>query len=108
MVALPLMDAILVDLICGTGNEVIQDGGRKRKEMRSSRWRPEAEGPPFSAATAIGVEKFSLYYSQVAEKRVALLALSCRVEIKGWLCACAGSRRMRISSAPETSVNSVN
>ena len=31
MVALPLPAALLVDLICGTGNEVIQDGGRKRK-----------------------------------------------------------------------------
>ena len=31
MAALPLPVAILDDLICGTGNEVIQDGGRKRK-----------------------------------------------------------------------------
>ena len=31
MAALPLPAAILDDLICGTGNEVIQDGGRKRK-----------------------------------------------------------------------------
>ena len=31
MAALPLPAAILDDLICGTGNEVIQDGDRKRK-----------------------------------------------------------------------------
>ena len=31
MAALPLPAAILDDLICGTGNEVIQDGERKRK-----------------------------------------------------------------------------
>ena len=31
MAALPLPTAILDDLIPGTGNEVIQDGGRKRK-----------------------------------------------------------------------------
>ena len=31
MATLPLPAAILDDLICGTGNEVIQDGGRKRK-----------------------------------------------------------------------------
>ena len=31
MAALPLPVAILDDLICGTGNEVIQDGDRKRK-----------------------------------------------------------------------------
>ena len=31
-------------------------------EWGHPRWRPEAEGPPFSAAAAMGVEKFSLYY----------------------------------------------
>ena len=31
MATLPLPVAILDDLICGTGNEVIQDGDRKRK-----------------------------------------------------------------------------
>ena len=32
MAALPLPAAILDDLISGSGNEVIQDGGRKRKD----------------------------------------------------------------------------
>ena len=29
------------------------------------RWRPEAKGPPFTAAAAMGIDKFSLYYSTV-------------------------------------------
>ena len=45
MAALPLPAAILDDLISGSANEVIQDGGRKRK------------GRHFSAAAAMGIEK---------------------------------------------------
>ena len=47
MAALPLPVAILDDLISGS---------RKRGHPR---WRPEAEGPPFSSASAIGVEKLA-------------------------------------------------
>ena len=50
MATLPLPAAILDDLICGTGNEVIQDGGRKRK------------GRHFSTTTTMGIEKAALYY----------------------------------------------
>ena len=50
MATLPLPVAILDDLICGTGNEVIQDGDRKRK------------GRHFAPRTAMGVQKLSLYY----------------------------------------------
>ena len=42
----------------GSGNEVIQDGDRKQK-WGHPRWRPEAEGPPFSTSTSMGVEKLS-------------------------------------------------
>ena len=52
MAALPLPAAILDDLIPGTGNW----------EWGHPRWRPEAEGPPFSTSTSMGIEKFSLYY----------------------------------------------
>ena len=45
MAALPLPVAILDDLICGN------------RKWGHPRWRPEAEGPPFSSASAIGVEK---------------------------------------------------
>ena len=45
MAALPLPVAILDDLICGS------------RKWGHPRWRPEAEGPPFSSASAIGVEK---------------------------------------------------
>ena len=54
MAALPLPAAILDDLICGTGNEVIQDGGRKRK------------GRHFSTTTTMGIEKAALYYSNTS------------------------------------------
>ena len=45
MAALPLPVAILDDLISGS------------RKWGHPRWRPEAEGPPFSSASAIGVEK---------------------------------------------------
>ena len=32
------------------------------REWGHPRWRPEAEGPPFSTTTTMGVEKLSLYY----------------------------------------------
>ena len=50
MAALPLPVAILDDLIAGTGNEVIQDGDRKRK------------GRHFPPPSTMGVEKRALYY----------------------------------------------
>ena len=49
MAANPLPVAILDDLICGN------------QKWGHPRWRPEAEGPPFSSA--MGVEKRALYYS---------------------------------------------
>ena len=51
MAALPLPAAILDDLICGTENEVIQDGRRKRK------------GRHLAPHSSMGVEKAALYYS---------------------------------------------
>ena len=45
MAALPLPVAILDDLISGS------------RKWGHPRWRPEAEGPPFSSASAIGIEK---------------------------------------------------
>ena len=50
MAALPLPAAILDDLICGTENEVIQDGRRKRK------------GRHLAPHSSMGVEKAALYY----------------------------------------------
>ena len=47
MAALPLPATILDDLIPGTGN----------REWGHPRWRPEAEGRPFSTTTTMGVEK---------------------------------------------------
>ena len=47
MAALPLPVAILDDLISGS------------RKWGHPRWRPEAEGPPFSSASAIGVEKLA-------------------------------------------------
>ena len=47
MAALPLPAAILDDLIPGT------------RKWGHPRWRPEAEGPPFSTTTTMGVEKLS-------------------------------------------------
>ena len=47
MAALPLPAAILDDLIPWT------------RKWGHPRWRPEAEGPPFSTTTTIGVEKLS-------------------------------------------------
>ena len=35
---------------------------RKFREWGHPRWRPEAEGPPFSATATIGIEKLFLYY----------------------------------------------
>ena len=49
MAALPLPVAILDDLIPKF----------RFREWGHPRWRPEAEGPPFSAAAAIGIVKFS-------------------------------------------------
>ena len=51
MAALPLPVAILDDLISGS------------RKWGHPRWRPEAEGPPFSSASAMGIEKPALYYS---------------------------------------------
>ena len=31
------------------------------------RWRPEAEGPPFSSTSTIGIEKLALYYWQYSQ-----------------------------------------
>ena len=45
MAALPLPVAILDDLICGS------------RKWGHPRWRLEAEGPPFSTSTSMGVEK---------------------------------------------------
>ena len=50
MAPLPLPVAILDDLICGN------------RKWGHPRWRPEAEGPPFSSTSTIGIEKLSLYY----------------------------------------------
>ena len=47
MAVLPLPAAILDDLIPGT------------RKWGHPRWRPEAEGPPFSTTTTMGVEKLS-------------------------------------------------
>ena len=33
------------------------------REWGHPRWRPEAEGPPFSTSTLMGIEKAALYYS---------------------------------------------
>ena len=51
MAALPLPVAILDDLIC------------RNRKWGHPRWRPEAEGPPFSTSTSMGIEKITLYYS---------------------------------------------
>ena len=45
MAALPLPVAILDDLISGS------------RKWGHPRWRPEAEGPPFSTSTSLGIEK---------------------------------------------------
>ena len=45
MAALPLPVAILDDLIC------------RNRKWGHPRWRPEAEGPPFSTSTSMGIEK---------------------------------------------------
>ena len=35
----------------------------RNRKWGHPRWRPEAEGPPFSSASAMGIEKAALYYS---------------------------------------------
>ena len=55
MAALPLPAAILDDLIPSF----------RLREWGHPRWRPKAEGPPFSTFTSMGVEKAALYYSRL-------------------------------------------
>ena len=60
MAALPLPVAILDDLICGN------------RKWGHPRWRPEAEGPPFSTSTSLGIEKRALYYSHTWKDRLSI------------------------------------
>ena len=63
MATLPLPAAILDDLICGTGNEVIQDGRRKRKGRHFAP--PPQWGSKNSPYTTVHLEygRWSLHYN---------------------------------------------
>ena len=63
MATLPLPAAILDDLICGTGNEVIQDGRRKRKGRHFApppQW--GSKNSPYTTSVSAGARPLGLYY----------------------------------------------